>query len=182
MTPRCPPRSSRRLASRVVSFVASAAVCVVLSGSGACVQTGASLGQHCLKDDDCFSGHCAAQICVSSAPELGADAAEGDSTLADAPGSVEGSTTDDGPSESSDASPDGAGPGDGSVTADADASTGDDATDAPSTSDAADGAAPVDAQTTTDGSNDASPEAAGDAPSDAPADAPSDAQLDVGAG
>lgn len=141
----------------------------IVSGSGACVRTGASLGQSCLKDDDCFSGHCASMICVPAAPELSADAAEGDSTVADAPGSADGPGTDDGPTEGSESSIDG-GSAD-ALSTDAEASAPNDATDGPSGPDATDGAGPADANGSTDASS--------DAPTDGAA---SDAKLDSGAG
>jgi hypothetical protein len=153
------PSESRRFASGIALLLALAGAWAVVSGSGACVRTGASLGQSCLKDDDCFSGHCTAQICVRAAPELSADAAEGDSMVADSPGSADAPGTDDGPAEGSVGSTDG-GSGD-AVATDAEASVPADATDGPSGTDAADA----------NGSTDA----AGDGAS-------SDAKLDSGAG
>jgi hypothetical protein len=166
------PVRSRRLASGTASLVALVGLWIVVSASGGCVRTGASLGQSCLKDDDCFSGHCAAMLCVAAAPELSSDAAEGDSTVADAPGPADGPSADDAPSEVSEGSIDG-GAGDALAT-DADASVPADATDGPSAPDATDGPGSTGA--------DASPDATSDAPPDAPADAAADAHLDSGAG
>jgi hypothetical protein len=164
-----PPVGSRRVAPGIAYVVALVGAWVVVSASGACVATGASLGQSCLKDSDCFSGHCAAQICVAAAPELSPDAAEGDSTVADAPGAVEGSSTDDGPYEGSEGStgPTDGGSGGGLTTADTSASDG-----------AADGPGTTGADASPDGPGDGTT----DAPPDAPADGASDARLDSGAG
>lgn len=63
---------------RFVGFAGFVAGIGVLAASGACVQVGDSLGQTCLTNEDCFSGYCSQQQCVSAPPLLDAEA-KGDS-------------------------------------------------------------------------------------------------------
>jgi hypothetical protein len=79
-----------------------------LAASGACTKSGASLGQSCLTDQDCFSGSCSQQICVAAAPVLDAEA-KGDSpaVVVDASGDGAGdagATVEGGDSSRADAS------------------------------------------------------------------------------
>ncbi len=58
---------------RATGFVALAAFTATVAASGGCVKIGDSLGQSCLTNEDCFSGYCAQQICVSAPPLLDAE-------------------------------------------------------------------------------------------------------------
>jgi hypothetical protein len=60
-------RASRARCSAVAGvFVVAALVGV----SGSCAETRFSLGETCLKDEDCLSGSCAQQRCVAASPVL----------------------------------------------------------------------------------------------------------------
>lgn len=57
---------------RFVGFAGFVAGIGVLAASGACVKNGDSLGESCLTSEDCFSGYCVQQLCVSAPPLLDA--------------------------------------------------------------------------------------------------------------
>jgi hypothetical protein len=139
------------------------AVLVLLGPAfGGCVKVGDSLGQSCLSDEDCFSGHCIEQTCVSAPPLLDGEAqGSGDDASSD------GSPGLDAPTESSAL--------DAPLVDSADAGATDAAADAHDASSDA-GAADAAGEGGFDGSTG---EAGG---SDAAQDAPDDVRLDVTAG
>jgi hypothetical protein len=147
---------SRRLA--LVAWPALGLGVAVLAASGACVQSGASLGQSCLTDQDCFSGQCSQQKCVSAGPLLDAEA------TGDPPSTPPGEASTDGSGE---ASTDGA-PTDGAVDASPSVEGGD-ASRPDATPDAPPGDAP---------SEGAAPETGADAPVDSPAESAVDSAVD----
>jgi hypothetical protein len=142
-----------------------AALAALVALDGACVKTGDSLGQSCLSNEDCFSGYCAGQICVSAPPVLDAEAM-GDSAAS-------------GSDAADDATGEAAPPGDVSAESSA--------VDSPlvdRAGDASDASAPADAAgTDADASSSADGYLAdGSIPAEAGADAPADVRLDVADG
>jgi hypothetical protein len=84
---------------RFVGFAGFVAGIVVLAASGGCVKNDASLGEACLTSEDCFSGYCAQQICVSGPPLLDAQAkgdAPADAVVESAAGDATADSTADG--------------------------------------------------------------------------------------
>jgi hypothetical protein len=137
---------------------------------GSCSEWRRSLGDECLKDQDCLSGICSQLRCGTAPPYLGS---EGKVVGAD------GSGGSDAPVESAsdDAAIDGSGGGDATVEA-----GGGDA--------GAEGGASVDAQEAavvpeagaTDGSADVRADAVAEASADAGTDSPADSSSDVAGG
>jgi len=141
---------TKAAASRArVSAGALVFVVVVLAGvSGSCSDSRLSLGESCLRDEDCLSDVCAQQRCAAAAPVLDESARE-----------VEASGDEVQEEASADSGPGADGPF-GDVLAKAGADSAVDATDA------------------ADAVTEARSEAALDAPADGRADASIDAQLD----
>jgi hypothetical protein len=84
---------------RFVGLAGFAAGMAVLAASGGCVKNGASLGEACLTNEDCFSGYCAQQLCVSAPPLLDAEAkgdAPVDAIVESGPGDASPDSTADG--------------------------------------------------------------------------------------
>lgn len=162
----------RRRARRSVAAVAFAlaTIAVLASVQSACVKTGASLGQACLSNEDCFSGQCAGQLCVSAAPTLDAEA-EGDGEAPGSDGAVDALPPD---AADAPAVPDAASD---STSPDANGEGGDGAAPADGSHDASLEAADASADET---GPDGSPDAAGT--TEGGLDAPTDVQLDVAGG
>jgi hypothetical protein len=136
-----------------------------------CVGTGASLGQSCLTNEDCFSGYCAMRVCVAAPTFIDAEveadgATTDDGPPADAPLAADGSDSSPASDAAGDAQPDAAETGSDGAAPDADAST------------------PVDAPGSTDGAGDATSDSTTDGAGavEAGQDAPADVRLDVGGG
>lgn len=139
-----------------VSAGALVFVVAVLAGvSGSCAESRVSLGESCLKDDDCLSGICAQQRCAAAPPLLDGSASE----IEDSGEIPEEAATDSAPS------------GDAPLDVAADQRGGNVVGET-----GADG--PLDAEAAADAITDALAEAPMDAPADGRADASIDAQLD----
>ena len=81
--------SLRRSPIRVVLATGVMALTLV----GACAETRRSLGDDCLKDEDCLSGICAGLKCVAAPPIIDGSTPAGDSGAPDAAGGDTGADT-----------------------------------------------------------------------------------------
>jgi len=83
---------------RAPAAVAILALSVLAGGAGSCADTRFSLGEGCLKDEDCLSGICAQQHCVAAPPAGDGSAAI---TAVDAEEESEGPPADSAPGSDS---------------------------------------------------------------------------------
>jgi hypothetical protein len=139
-------RSRGRRVARTLAWLAPATLAVVMAG--ACSQLKGSLGDDCLKGEDCLSGVCS-QLHCAAAPTL-FDAQVLPDAGADAPGSGDSAAAS----------------GDGAPVSGDDATSPMDSTTTP----------PVDA-TSPDTGTEPTPDASSDAPGDDAADAPDGSDL-----
>ena len=136
------------------------------AAAGSCTDSRFSLGESCLRDEDCLSGVCAQQYCVAAPPLLDGMVNgiedSGDDALQEA--AIDSAPTVD---SSVDVFSD---EGTRDVVAEKEAAGGFDATEF---------VADAPAEAAADGSDGAPSDAPSDAPADAPPDAPADASVDA---
>jgi hypothetical protein len=157
-----------RSPARAFAFVVPLALATGLVGS--CNEWRRSLGEDCLKDQDCLSGICSQLRCGTAPPYLGS---EGKVVGADGAGGSDAPVE----SASDDAAIDGSGRGD----AMAEAGGGDAGAEGGASVDAQEAAVVPDAGAT-DGSADARADAVAEASADAGTDGPADSSSDVAGG